>query len=461
MPDPIIQPSPMDPAAVEDHNKQIAQKVAAQDIMGASMTPGSTEPAQSALDKLFQENEARLKAAAGGKEAPDPNATPATPKTTDEPAPKPAEPVAEPKADETPAPAAEPTPEQKRAEELFKDAPKLPTGASPKSAEAFNHVKVEAAKKMMDLENKLAETSKALEEERKRATTPTTEQLEKENELKELRNWRAKVDVQFDPAFREFDKQISEASEFIYAQLKESPAINDDHINLIKQYGGPHKINLTKLFETIKDPTLQRSIENQVNELKRIEYQKGKKIAEAKDNIETYTQAREEHWKKQATAHTMETQNQLTALFKDKSMEWFAPKKPADSATAEEKKAAEAHNAFISELNDQIKAAANDDSPQMRAVLVAGMAQLFNLQREHASLKAQLESAVKERDALSTKMEKIKASATTRLRESAAPGEGVRQPAKPAVGVKTRTEDAVDALARQVMEERQAKGLPV
>jgi hypothetical protein len=89
------------------------------------------------------------------------------------------------------------------------------------------------------------------------------------------------------------------------------------------------------------------------------------------------------------------------------------------------------------------------------------MAQLFNLQRQHASMKASLEAAVKERDSLTEKLAKIKASATTRLREGSAPAEGVRQPAKPAIGVKTRTEDAVDALARQVMEERTAKGLPV
>ncbi len=176
----------------------------------------------------------------------------------------------------------------------------------------------------MDLETKLAEASKALEEERKRSSTPSTEQLERENELKELRNWRAKVDVQFDPAFKQFDQQVAEASEFIYSQLRKSPTINDEHIRLIKEYGGPHKINLQKLFETIKDPSLQRLIEAQVSELHKIEYQKERKITEAKDNIEKYTQEREDHIKKQATVHTMETQNRLDPLLK--SLDWYAPK---------------------------------------------------------------------------------------------------------------------------------------
>lgn len=470
MPDPIVVPNPMDPDAIAAHNNDISRKVASQDIMGKSLTPSETEPAQSALDKLFQENESRLKAAAGGKEAPNPDEAPPKPTTkpdaTDPRNVTPPDPAAVKAAEEASAAeaakaaaAAEPTAEQKRAEEIFKDAPKLPTGASPKSADAFNHVKVEAARRLMELETKLTKAVEELETEKKRASSPSTEQLEKDKEYQDLKNWRAKVDVQFDPAFKQFDKQISEASEFVYAQLKKSPKITDEHIDLIKKYGGPHKIVLKKLFAEMDDPTLQRIVEAQVSDIAKLEYQKERKIDEAKANVEQYQQERENHWKQQATAHTTETQRQLDPLLK--SLDWFALKKVEDSAAPETKKAAEEHNTFVSELQNQIQGALNEDTPQMRAVLIAGLAQLFNLQREHKSTKASLAATEKERDTILAKLEKIKSSATTRLREGAAPAEGVRQPAKPAVTTSTRTQDAVDALARQVMEERQAKGLPV
>ncbi len=455
MADPIVKPSAMDPASIEENNRSIAQKVAGQDIMGKSLTPSETEPAQSALDKLFQEKETALKAAAGGKEAPDSDAPPTKPNgelvEPVEPAAPPEKPAVEPAAP------AEPTPEQKRAEEMFKEAPPIPKGASPKTNDAFNFVKVEAARKLMELEAQLTKANEALKAQTERR--PTTEELEQEKEFKELKAWRAKVDLEFDPSFKQYDRQISEASEFVYSQLKKSPQITDEHIKLIKQYGGPHKIVMSKLFSAINDPTLQRLVEGQISEIAKIEYQKERKQEEAKQNIEQFTNERAEFWKNQATAHTMETQKQLDGLLK--SLDWFAPKKAADNAEAPVKKAAEEHNAFLTELQDQIKAASTDDSPQMRAVLVAGMAQLFNLKREHAALKAESAAAVKERDELKAKFEKVKQSATTRLREGSAPAEGVRPAAPKPVGAHTRTGDAVDELAKQVMAERQAKGLPV
>lgn len=467
MPDPVIQPAapanPMNPDSIAAHNTNIARQLAAQDAAGHTMAPHETEGAQTALDKLFSSKEAELKKAAG--DAPPPAET-VIPASTDPRDNTPADPASVKAAADAVAakaiadavPAAEPTPEQKRADELFRDSPQLPSGASPKSADAFNFVKTEAAKRVLELEAREADLKAKLEAASKPAT-PTTQQLEQEKEYKELKAWRAKVDVEFDPAFKEFDQKVSEASEFVYAQLRKSPVITEDHITAIKKLGGPTKVLWPKIFDTIKDATLQQLIQSQVSDIAKIEYQKERRVTEAKERAEEFMQERETHWKNQATAHTLETQNQLDTMLK--SLDWFSPKKAADNAPEAEKKSAEDHNAFLAQTQDQIKAALTEDSPQMRAVLIAGMAQFFNLQRVHTLMKTALAALQKEHAALVDKFAAVKQSATTRLREGAAPAEGVR-PAKPATpGTTMRTADAVDELAKQVMAERQAKGLPV
>lgn len=441
MPD-QIPPVAADAAAIEENNKRLADKVAAQDIMGQSTAPGDVEPAQKALDDLL----AKAESAAKEKEA-----APADDVAADEAAKKAAADEAAKKAE-----AAKEDPSVKRAEELFKDSPTPPPNASSKTNDAFQSVKQRAAKEILEREQELAKIKAELEETKKKFTEPSEEVKKSQAELQELRKWRAKMDVEFDPEFKKFDQQIHEANEFIYSQLKQSPAVTDETIKLIKELGGPRKVNMAKIFTAVNDPTLQRLVEGQLSEVAKLEYQKNKAMTTARTNVDQYMQERESHWKNAATAHTSQTQAELDGMLK--SLDWFVPRKVADNAEAEAKQQAEEHNKFVGELDDQLKAAVQDDSPKMRAVLVAGMAQLFNLQREHTSLKAKFASMEKELTTKAALLDKVKASATTRLREGGAPAEGVRPAAAKAPGTE-RADDALDRIAKQVMEERKAKGI--
>jgi hypothetical protein len=104
-----------------------------------------------------------------------------------------------------------------------------------------------------------------------------------------------------------------------------------------------------------------------------------------------------------------------------------------------------------------MQAALQDDSPRMRATLITGVVQLFNLQRQHAKTVSELEAKTKALDDVTAKWEKVKASGRSRLPESsAAPGAAVQKPK--AADVNTRPQDALDAIAKQVMEERARTG---
>jgi hypothetical protein len=138
------------------------------------------------------------------------------------------------------------------------------------------------------------------------------------------------------------------------------------------------------------------------------------------------------------------------------NLSWFKEKEIAADATPDVKKSAEEHNKFVTELRPQIDAALADDSPTMRAILITGMAQLFNVQREKAKVDAQVKALTAERDAIQAKWDKVKNSGRTRLAESAANPNAVPAPAKKPDHT-VPAGDALDAIAKQVMEERERK----
>ena len=431
--------TPVDPAK---HNAEIAAKVAGQDIAGHSTVTGEFGEATDALDKLAAQvkpketpasDESSFKSDVKSDVKPDVK--------TDV---KPDKPVA-------PAPDAEEAKKAeealKKADEYFKDSPKLPPNASPKSSEAFSSIKLKAAQEISAREAEIEKLRKEVEAAKK----PSTEVLEKEKELEELRKWRARVDVDFDPKFKEHDKVVSQHREFIYAQLAKNPKVTPEIIEQIKKYGGPDMINLSKLFESIQDPTLQRLVEAKVADIEMAKYTKEQAIKMAKENLTEYTKERQEASSKVALAHSQAVTANLSSLLD--RLDWYGEKPmPADADEATKKSIAE-HNAFLKELKPQVAEAINDNSPEMKAVLVTGMAQLFNLQRQVPALKAELETTKKSLSDITAKWEAMKNSSRSRLNESAAPAAGITQaPSGP--DINARASDALDTLARQVMEKR-------
>jgi len=437
----VPTPGPVDPAK---HNADVAAKVAGQDISGQSTVTGEFGEATDALDKLAAQ--VKPKEMVEPPKAPDaPDASPKLQKQPDK--------APDKTPDKTPDPVPDPEATKKaeealkKADEYFKDSPKLPPNASPKSSEAFSSIKLKAAQEISAREAEIEKLRKEIEAAKK----PSTEVLEKEKELEELRKWRAKVDVDFDPKFKDHDKGIEQQREFIYAQLGKNPAVTPEIIAQIKKYGGPDMINLSKLFDSIKDPTLQRLVESKVADIEMAKYNKEQAIKAAKENITLYAKEREEAQAKAATTQVQAVTSNLSNLLD--RLDWYSEKEIPKDADAATKKEIEEHNEFIKTLKPQVMEAITDNTPEMKAVLITGMAQLFNLQRRVPVLEAKLAASEKALTEVTAKWEAVKNSSRSRLNESAAPAGGIPQQ-KPGVDVNTRASDALDDLAKQVMEKR-------
>lgn len=432
VPDPNKSEVIPDPA---EHNAKVAAQVRDQDISGQPTATGEFGEATEALDKLAAKVAAKP-------------AAPPTPAKVEPPAEKPEtppeKPVEKPAAETPPGPDPEVL---KRADEFFKDSPKLPPNASPKSAEAFSSIKLRAAQEISAREQEIQKLKQDLES----AKRPSPEILEKDKELEELRTWRAKVDVDFDPKFKEFDKSIEQQREFIYAQLSKNPAVTPDIIAQIKKFGGPDQIILTKLFESIKDPTLQRLVESKVADIEMAKYNKEQAIKAAKENLGQYIKERQEAQTKTTVANAQKV-TQLLSDYLDK-LDWYADKAVDEKADEATKKEIQEHNALVKQVREGVAASIADDSPEMKAILIAGMAQFFNLKSRVPVLETKLAAAEKSLAEVTAKWEAVKNASRSRLNESAAPSGGIPQP-KPGTDVNTRAEDALDNLARQVMEKR-------
>lgn len=440
-------PGFVDPAK---NNADVAAKQAAQDINGQSTVTGDFSDTSAALDAL---------AAAKGKPPIEPSAPAAgtppaaaaapaagTPPASVTPPAAAAPPAVPPAA--TPPPADDPV--VKRAAELFKDSPSLPAGAAPKSSEAFASIKMQAAKDIVEKEKQIAELTKKLEE----SKNPSPEVLEQQKELESLREWRTKMDVDFDPRFKSFDADAEKHREFIYAQLRQSPAITEDTIAQIKKHGGPEMVNLTKVFAAVNDPMTQRLVESKVADIAQIKFNKDQAVKAAKENLTGYLGEREKQWKLAATQHSTETRKQLEPILAQAG--WLKEKTPA--ADGSDKAAVEEHNAFVKATREQVEVVLNDDTPQMRAILTAGTIQLFNLQRVHEALRKDYDDVKAKLVEVTERYDKVKASSRTRLPESAAPAGGTPPPAapKPESQINLRTDVALDNLAKSIMEKRAA-----
>jgi hypothetical protein len=428
-------PTPNTPTDPAQNNADVAKKLADQDQSLKPSPPAELQATDAALDALAKEAEAKAKEAAA---APEPKAD--APPVTPDPA-KPDAPV-------TPVAPVE-DPAKKRAEELFKDSPSLPTNASPRSSEAFSAVKIKAAQEVSKLESALAERDKKLAEMEAKLKDPVPPELAKE--VEDLRQFRARLDVEADPKFKEFDKSIAQTQEFIYDQLRKNPAITEDTIAAIKKYGGPENVNLDKVFEAAKDPALKRIVDSAITDIEKAKFNKAEAIKSVKANIDQYIQERQKANEKSATMHTEATKQELNKIIP--KLEWLQPKAIDEKADAETKKSLEAHNSFVSETNKSLESALHDDSPEMRAIMLTGMAQLLYLQRVHEAALAKSAALEKQVGELTKQIDGYKKASTSRLRESGAPPTPSSVPGvKPIDPFNTRAVDALDRIRDQVVE---------
>jgi len=395
------------------------------------------------LDKWFDEQVAKAKtdeeaaaAAAADDKAPDPGSQVAKP---DDKAPDPGSQVAKPD-DKAPDPA----PAAPAAPDPFSDID-LPANARGKSAEAFAAVKERAAVEIKKAQEERDALKKQYEEAQAKLANPVPEELTKE--LETLRQFRNRLDIEADPNFhRSFDAKVSTLEDFIYHQLKSTGKFGDAGLAKIKEIGLDN-LDWDDLFTKVNDPPVQRMVQARRDEIAVTRFEKAKALEAAKANIDTYVKHQREQHEQAAKAHTTATQKELDQLLP--KLEWLgAEDKPLPAtATPAEREVWEDTRKFKLETKECIKEALTDDSPSMRAILVAGMAQLLKLRRDHAVVvedQKRTASALKEAQ---EKLDKIKKASVSNQSSRSAPASDSLP--KPKVDYTMSAGEAMDAHARQ------------
>jgi len=433
MPDPI-KTEPTSPEEIANNNAEVAAKLADQDSAGHP-SAGTDDTFANVGEALDKARDAILKEKEEERDASPVTEVVVTAKTAEDP-------DAAKKADEAAAAAKAAEEAKQAANDRFKDAPQLPPGASTKSHEAFAAIKVKAAQELSAKEKEVADLKKSLAEREEKLKNPIPKEIL--DELADHRAFRAKLDVDVDPKFKELDKGIDATREFCYAQLRKSPVVTDATIDAIKKAGGIDNISLSKLFEAIEDPTMQRLVETKVADIEQRKYEKQQAIDSAKGNITDYLKQRETDLAKADQAHYTGTKEHLDKLLEGED---FLKSKDGD----------EDHNKNAAEYKRDIEEALKDKSPFMRAVLIQGTVRLFHERKEHAKVSAERDGLKKEVETLTAKIDSMKKSSTTRLRDSAAPSDGRMPEAKDDSQVFTeKSGSALDRIAREIAAKRES-----
>ena len=354
-------------------------------------TPEEMADTSDALDALLKQTE-------------NPEENPETP----EPEPTP-EPTPDPEPEPKPTP--DPEPEPKPGEDDL-DKVVLPPYTKPKSVEAFATVKQMAREKIASVTRERDEIAAKLAaaEEAAKNVSPETEA-----ELKELRAFRLKFDVAADPSFTTYDQTIQSNEELIYSRLK-TAGINDESIKKIRELGGPANVD----WEGIKDKipaNLMRYIEGKIFENGDLSEKKKQAIEAAQKNAEEFVKTRQDTFHKQTEGRAKATKENFDQMLP--RFDWLKVKPVPTTAKAAEKAALEAQNAFTTKVLADVNEALGDDSPEMRAIMIASYAQLMKVRADqdtmktaHAAEIAKLNAAIKEKDAF---IASVKKSSTHRL----------------------------------------------
>lgn len=327
------------------------------------------------------------------------------------------------------------------------DKVELPQNPKPKTGEAFSEVKRVAREKISLLVTKTKELEvKVAELESKTKDGGLTPELK--TELEELRGFRAKMDVEADPAFKTYDTKATEVTESIYAKLLAGGA-TQPVIDKIKALGGINEVSWEPILKNLPEQ-IRRSVEAKLVEVEDLGERKAKALKEAKENAGKYLAE-----KQQQTSQQREISTKKALAYGEKLLsetEWMKPKQVPSGATPAEKTKIEEHNKFLKDASLAVAEAAKDDSPEMRAALGLGVAELLKVRRDFAEHKsssdAQIKELTKNLKEAQDLLEKIKKGSTQRLRNTSASDDTAPKGAK----VLESGAEAIDRMAREAAE---------
>lgn len=322
----------------------------------------------------------------------------------------------------------------------------LPPYTKAKAAEAFEGVKTRADAKIDAQEKTIAELTAERDSLAEKAKAVGQLTPEVAAELEELRSFRAKLDVEADPKFKEWDTNISQNVESIYSKLK-GAGVADEVIAKIKEMGGPEQVEWDALTEKLP-PQVKRYIEGKLFETEDLMEQKKRALEKAKAMAAEYVKSKAEASTKELESRRKGVEAKVAEL--SPNIEWLNEKKAAAGAKPEEIAVVESHNKRAAEIKATMHEAITNDSPEMKGLLVLGIAQLQRVNGEFeafkataAAEKAKLEADLKD---VTDRLNKVKRASTTRISSSAPPEN------EPKVAKVNYHEDSSSALDRQLKE---------
>jgi hypothetical protein len=333
-------------------------------------------------------------------------------------------------ADKTAASTPPPTPEV--AKDEFEGLV-LPPHTKSEVATSFESLKKTSREKVAAAQKEREELAARVKElETRPAIDPKLEA-----ELKELRDFRAKMDVEADPTFKEYVEESKANEESIWAKLKEAGA-SEDALKKMKDIGAKDldwEIILEKL-----PPVTRRYVENKLAVNEDLNDQRTRHLESAKKNATEFLAERQKASTQDELAHYAKAEEHFGKV--SVQLPWFKLQKAEATATPEQKAAVDAENKFFIATQDQVTKMLKDPSPEMRSIAALGYAQMLRLQAEipalqaeHAAEKkaldekiAKLEATVKEKEDF---IARVKGASRTSLRDGGATSDPAAAAAQP------------------------------
>lgn len=301
------------------------------------------------------------------------------------------------------------------------DAIELPPHAKPKTVEQFTNVKTVARAKIAAVTTELEKAKAELETARTAIEDGKKNSFsaEEKAELEELRNFRRGIDVESDPEFKKFDVEIESNNELIYSKLTKA-GFSKESIDKVKALGGPSGVDWEGLADKLP-AEVKRLIDVKLVENETISDKKARAIETAKKNSAEFLKTRQVTAEKSVTARRDATEKQLQGHVA--KLPFLKIQEIPANAKPEEKARIEAANKQAAEIQGDLKEALNDDSPEMRAVLITAYAKMIKLGEDakakdaaHAAEVSGLKKTLKEKEDFIAKIQK---SGTPRLNSSA------------------------------------------
>lgn len=288
---------------------------------------------------------------------------------------------------------AEPTPPKDR----FGDV-KLRADASPKTKETFENLK---SKANAEIEAALAETARLSQElETLKKAVPDANKLPEaiENELKELRAFRATFDIERDPQFQEkFDARKGANLETVYSTLK-AHGLADDQIEILKKMGDTERVDaIGDLLDKVPHAS-RLKIQAKLVENTSIDEERQRELAAAREKADQILRERAEAPAKKSEAFYKEVETHAKALIS--GVDFFSQVDvPANTPPAERARL-EAQNKQAAQLQSLFVRALADESPKSKAETALGMVYAHRLKAENSALSSEVASLKKELDAI-------------------------------------------------------------